>query len=204
MSEDPIDDGPDDGSPNGDPGDHDGSPSDHDGSPGDGEESPQSDDLPTFPADRTGWSDVPDVPPSRDPAEPAPGEATDPDAVDDLPTVWCSICDREWDLAYELDELAAGNRAVEQFAMDHERHTGHYPDEVTPWVADCRACPDGERFLAERPARRFAHTHARHTGHSVDLVKSDVDVAETVDPGDCSGTSVDDPANDRRRDGTTF
>ncbi|WP_418281609.1 hypothetical protein [Halorubrum sp. DTA98] len=97
-----------------------------------------------------------------------------------MPTVACSRCDHEWDLAYELDELAAGNRAVEQFAMDHERHTGHYPDGVTPWIADCRVCPDGSRFLAERPARRFARTHARHTGHPVDLSKPDADVTETV------------------------
>jgi len=87
--------------------------------------------------------------------------------ADGVPTVSCSRCGREWDLSYELDDLRAGNRAVEQFALDHERHTGHYPDDVTPWVVDCRRCPDGDRFLAERPARRWARTHARHTGHEV-------------------------------------
>ncbi|WP_321168271.1 hypothetical protein [Halorubrum sp. JWXQ-INN 858] len=102
----------------------------------------------------------------------------------------CSRCGREWDLAYELDELSAGNRAVEQFALDHHRHTGHYPDGVTPWIADCLICPDGERFLAERPARRFARTHARHTGHAVSLSKPDADVGETVgetNPGASDG-----------------
>ncbi|MDQ2053987.1 MULTISPECIES: hypothetical protein [Halobellus] len=88
---------------------------------------------------------------------------------DGVPTVSCSRCNREWDLHYELDELYAGNRAVEQFALDHERHTGHFPDDVTPWVVDCRQCPDGDRYLEERPARRWAETHARHTGHTVEL-----------------------------------
>ena len=40
------------------------------------------------------------------------------------PTVSCSRCGRQWDLTHELDELRAGNRAVEQFAIDHERPTG--------------------------------------------------------------------------------
>ncbi|WP_256289748.1 hypothetical protein [Halobellus inordinatus] len=88
---------------------------------------------------------------------------------DGVPTVSCSRCNREWDLHYELDELYAGNRAVEQFALDHGRHTGHFPDDVTPWVVDCRQCPDGDRYLEERPARRWAETHARHTGHTVEL-----------------------------------
>ncbi len=101
--------------------------------------------------------------------------------VDDVPIVSCSRCNREWDLAYELDELAAGNRAVEQFALDHERHTGHYPDCVTPWVAACRRCPDGSRFLEERPARRWARTHARHTGHAVELASPD-DEEAVVEP----------------------
>lgn len=92
-----------------------------------------------------------------------------PDDLDEVPTVSCSRCDRQWNLAYELDELRAGNRAVEQFALDHERHTGHYPDDVTPWIVTCKRCPDGEQFLSERPARRWATTHARHTGHDVDL-----------------------------------
>lgn len=97
----------------------------------------------------------------------APG--ADANAVDELPTVACSRCDREWELGYELDELRAGNRAVEQFALDHERHTGHFPDDVRPWLVDCRRCPAGDGYLAERPARRWAETHARHTGHAVEV-----------------------------------
>ncbi len=88
---------------------------------------------------------------------------------DGIPTVSCSRCDREWTLDHELDELHAGNRAVEQFALDHERHTGHYPDDVTPWIVRCQRCPGGERFLAERPARRWATAHVRHTEHDVRL-----------------------------------
>jgi len=86
-----------------------------------------------------------------------------------VPTVTCTRCDRSWDLDVELEEIRAGNRAVEQFALDHERHTGHFPDDVTPWVAECRRCPDGDRYLEERPARRWAEVHARHTGHTVEL-----------------------------------
>ncbi|MEF8781185.1 MAG: hypothetical protein V5A46_10950 [Haloferacaceae archaeon] len=96
-----------------------------------------------------------------------------PDEVDDVPTVSCSRCDRQWDLAYELDDLRAGNRALEQFALDHERHTGHYPDDVSPWIVACRRCPDGERFLSERPAHRWATTHARHTRHDVQILDPD-------------------------------
>lgn len=102
-----------------------------------------------------------------------------PDAQN-APTVTCSRCDREWTLAYELDEMQAGNRAVEQFAMDHPRHTGHYPDDVTPWVIQCTQCPAAEEFLAERPARRFAKTHARHTTHTVELQPPDADEPERV------------------------
>jgi hypothetical protein len=87
----------------------------------------------------------------------------------DAPTVSCSRCNREWDLHFEFEELYAGNRAVEQFALDHERHTGHFPDDVTPWVVECRHCPDGDRYLEERPARRWAKTHARHTDHTVEF-----------------------------------
>ncbi|AUX09628.1 hypothetical protein AArcSl_2003 [Halalkaliarchaeum desulfuricum] len=98
--------------------------------------------------------------------------------IDDVPTVTCSRCGREWDLAYELEELRAGNRAVEQFALDHERHTGHYPDDVTPWLVACKRCPDGEQFLSERPARRWATAHARHTRH--DVLLQDPDENQTV------------------------
>lgn len=101
------------------------------------------------------------------------------------PTVSCSSCNREWELDYELDELHAGNSAVEQFALDHFRHTGHYPDEVTPWVTECGMCPMGERFLSREPALRWAETHARHTRHSVELRHrgSDSETVETVEGG---------------------
>lgn len=88
---------------------------------------------------------------------------------DNDPTVTCERCGREWDLSYELDELMAGNRAAEQFALDHERHTGHYPDGVSTWRATCRRCPDGVERLSETAARRWARTHARHTRHDVTL-----------------------------------
>lgn len=93
--------------------------------------------------------------------------------VDDVPRVTCSRCDAEWDLEFELDELRVGNQAVERFALDHKRHTGHYPDDVSPWIAACRQCPDREEFLSERPARRWAQTHARHTRHTVTLGRDD-------------------------------
>jgi hypothetical protein len=99
-----------------------------------------------------------------------------------IPTVACSRCDREWELTYELEEGAAGNRALEQFALDHHRHTGHYPDDVTPWLARCRRCPAGEEFLAERPARRFAETHARHTSHTVAVKPPESDSEEEIEP----------------------
>ncbi|MFD1633248.1 hypothetical protein ACOZ4L_08640 [Haloplanus ruber] len=95
------------------------------------------------------------------------------DRIDDLPTVTCERCGREWDLSYELDELMAGNRAVEQFALDHERHTGHYPDDVATWRAACRHCPSGVERLSESAARRWAQTHARHTRHEVTLQGAD-------------------------------
>lgn len=91
------------------------------------------------------------------------------DEIDDTPEISCSRCDRTWDLSYELDDLQVGNRAPEQFALDHYHHTGHYPDDSTPWIADCRQCPDTELFLSRRPTRRFAETHARHTGHTVEV-----------------------------------
>ena len=54
-------------------------------------------------------------------------------------------------------------------SRDHERHTGHFPDDVTPWIVDCQQCPAGERYLEERPARRWASVDARHTTHTVTL-----------------------------------
>jgi len=104
------------------------------------------------------------------------------DDLDDPPTVSCARCDHRWELDYELEDLRAGNRAFEQFALDHERHTGHYPDDVTPWIVTCRRCPDGEQFLSERPARRWATTHARHTRHEVDLRTPDGE-ERVVTPG---------------------
>lgn len=114
---------------------------------------------------------------TSDPEETADG----PDVIDDAPTVACTRCDREWNLGYELDELRVGNRAVEQFALDHQRHTGHFPDDVRPWLVDCRQCPDEDGYLTERPARRWAETHARHTGHRVALrPPTDEDSTEVI------------------------
>jgi len=110
-------------------------------------------------------------------------DAFRPEVIDDLPVVTCTRCDAEWDLEFELEELYAGNQAVEQFALDHMRHTGHYPDDVTPWIATCRQCPAGEAFLGERPARRWARTHARHTRHEVE-VEHGSGVRDTVDVPD--------------------
>jgi hypothetical protein len=111
---------------------------------------------------------------------PGPDVGGDVDARNGTPTVTCSRCNREWDLDFELDELRAGNRAVEQFALDHERHTGHFPDDVTPWLVDCRRCPDGDSYLSRRPARRWARTHARHTGHEVELCPPEQAGTETI------------------------
>lgn len=113
--------------------------------------------------------------------DPPDTPASLPDDIDDTPTISCSRCDRTWDLGYELDELQVGNRALERFALDHRRHTGHYPDEVTPWIADCQTCPDEELFLSEQPARRWAQTHARHTRHTVELESPLEDPVEVVD-----------------------
>lgn len=104
-----------------------------------------------------------------DDSEDRPDTASPPTDVDDAPTVSCSRCDREWSLSFELDELQVGNQAVEQFALDHMRHTGHFPDDVRPWVTTCRQCPDGEEFLSEQSAHRWAETHARHTRHAVEI-----------------------------------
>ena len=109
------------------------------------------------------------------------GDSIAENGVDNKPTIACSRCDREWDLDYELDELHAGNGAIEQFALDHRQHTGHFPDDVTPWLAECRRCPGHEAFLAERPARRWAETHARHTRHDVVLQHASIDGTTTVE-----------------------
>lgn len=110
------------------------------------------------------------------------------DGERDVPTVACERCDREWELDREVDDLDPGSHAIEQFALDHERHAGHYPDGVTPWVARCDRCPDGERFLSERPARRWARTHARHTRHAVRL-EPPTGATETVSAGESADGS---------------
>lgn len=101
-------------------------------------------------------------------------------APENVPTVSCTRCNDEWTLAYELDELGLGNGALEAFAIDHREHTGHYPDGVTPWVADCRHCPDGVERIDETAVRRWARTHTRHTNHEIDL--SYEDETERVTP----------------------
>lgn len=119
-------------------------------------------------------SDAPDDTDTR------PGSGVDD--VDDVPRVSCRRCGRTWDLGYELDDLRVGNQAIEQFALDHVRHTGHYPDDVATWVAACRQCPAREEQLNERPARRWAETHARHTSHSVALRYGAEGEATLVEP----------------------
>lgn len=123
-------------------------------------------------------------PPPANVSDQYDGDAPQPGDVDDVPTVTCSRCDRSWDLAYELEELRVGNQAVEKFALDHKQHTGHFPDDVTAWLADCRQCPDGEAFLSERPARRWAEAHARHTGHTLAIRHGDDEEAARLDPDD--------------------
>ncbi|WP_135666197.1 hypothetical protein [Halorhabdus rudnickae] len=102
-----------------------------------------------------------------------PHRSPDSENVEDLPTVSCERCGREWDLAYELEEVAVGNQAFEQFALDHQRHTGHFPDGISTWQADCRQCPEAVQRLDERAARRWAEIHARHTAHAVALEHAD-------------------------------
>lgn len=92
------------------------------------------------------------------------------DDIDDTPTVSCTRCNSEWDLSYELDELSVGNQALEQFALDHMQHTGHFPDDVETWRADCLQCPDGVERLSEHGVRRWGETHARHTRHRVEIL----------------------------------
>ncbi|QGN06348.1 hypothetical protein Hrd1104_02915 [Halorhabdus sp. CBA1104] len=96
-----------------------------------------------------------------------------PASEENVPTVSCDRCGREWDLGYELEAMAVGNQAIEQFALDHQRHTGHFPDGLAVWQADCRHCPESVQRLEERGARRWAATHARHTNHDVTLVGDD-------------------------------
>ena len=102
----------------------------------------------------------------------------------DAPTISCERCDREWDLAREFDQLGVGNHAVEQFALDHKRHTGHFPDDVTTWVAECRRCPEASEHLVRHAAERWANSHARHTRHSVEIQHGFDDETTVVEPDD--------------------
>jgi len=111
----------------------------------------------------------------------SPGDSA---PIDDVPTVACERCDREWRLDYELEDLRVGNQAVEQFALDHRRHTGHFPDDVSTWQADCRNCPEAVERLEEAPARRWAEVHARHTRHAVDLDHASVGDPERIAAGE--------------------
>lgn len=103
------------------------------------------------------------------------GVVSDPDDspsidAEEPPTVTCKRCDREWDLSKEFDELGVGNHAVEQFALDHQRHAGHFPDGIETWRAKCRNCPEEVERLTRDAATRWAETHARHTRHRVELL----------------------------------
>ena len=100
--------------------------------------------------------------PEDDPDAPASAEDYDPDL-----TVACRRCDREWDLSDELETV--GNQAFEQFALDHMRHTGHFPDDVETWRAVCRHCPEESERLDDAAAHRWAETHVRHTRHDVEI-----------------------------------
>ncbi len=104
--------------------------------------------------------------------------------INDTPTVSCARCDREWDLGYELDDLGVGNQAVEQFALDHQRHTGHFPDGIATWRAACRNCPETVERLSKTAVRRWAETHARHTRHSIELRHATDDETTVVGDGD--------------------
>ncbi|WP_101297958.1 hypothetical protein [Halegenticoccus soli] len=123
-------------------------------------------------------SEHPDDETDSDPFPPPNGE------IDDTPIVSCTTCGREWDVSYELDELGVGNQALEQFALDHKRHTGHYPDDVTTWRADCLRCPEEVERLSGDAARRWARTHARHTRHAVEIRHSTDGEPTVVEPED--------------------
>lgn len=113
--------------------------------------------------------------------DPETGVPETPEDVDDTPTISCERCGRSWDLDYELDEMAVGNRAVEQFALDHQRHTGHFPDDVSTWLATCRQCPEQVQRLEENAVRRWAKTHARHTRHTVAIEHADSEETTVID-----------------------
>ncbi|WP_135825888.1 hypothetical protein [Halorussus ruber] len=108
-----------------------------------------------------------------------PTEEFDPE---EAPTVTCQRCDQTWDLAREFENLGVGSHAVEQFALDHERHTGHFPDEIRTWRAKCRNCPEEAERLASDAATRWAETHARHTRHEVEIRHARGDETTVVEP----------------------
>ncbi|WP_158056381.1 hypothetical protein [Halorussus halophilus] len=107
-------------------------------------------------------------------------DPTEPEDFD-APTVTCTRCDCEWDLSKEFEELGVGNHAVEQFALDHNRHTGHFPDDITTWRAACRHCPEEVERLAQDAVTRWAETHARHTRHSIEIRHARSDEVTVVD-----------------------
>ena len=125
---------------------------------------------------------MPEFPEDRDRTDPRPPGPDD--EIDDVPTISCTTCGREWDLSHELDELEVGNQAVEQFALDHAQHTGHYPDGVATWRAVCRHCPEGAERLSEHGVSRWAKTHARHTRHTVEVRPAAEDGDVTVVEGE--------------------
>lgn len=108
----------------------------------------------------------------------------DPADIDefDAPTVNCTRCDCKWDLTQEFEELGVGNHAIEQFALDHKRHTGHFPDDITTWHATCRHCPEEVERLAQDATARWAETHARHTRHSIEIRHARSDETTIVEP----------------------
>ena len=110
-----------------------------------------------------------------------PDHSDSPDGDDfDAPTIACQRCGREWDLSTEFDDLGVGNHAVEQFALDHQRHTGHFPDDIATWRATCRNCPEEVERLSNEAATRWAETHVRHTRHEVEVRGAHGDETTTV------------------------
>ena len=118
------------------------------------------------------------------PGDDGAGVPSDPDDIEDAPRINCERCGREWVLEYELDEMSVGNLAIEQFALDHQRHTGHFPDGISTWRARCRNCPEDVQRLEESSAHRWAETHARHTRHTVAVTHADAEDVTLVDGPD--------------------
>jgi hypothetical protein len=95
--------------------------------------------------------------------------STSDEDPEDAPTITCKRCDQTWDLAREFEDLGVGNHAIEQFALDHKRHTGHFPDSIRTWRAKCHNCPEEAERLAQDAVTRWAETHARHTRHEIEI-----------------------------------